>query len=103
VASLFSLDAEALGAEEALARVLAGGGDGRVEIISWDDEPDLHRKVVEALGDEGLGLDSHTRGGICRSFGAECDDDGLPRFPWGSAGEGAERWQLLSRALVGQG
>jgi AAA domain/UvrD-like helicase C-terminal domain len=70
VASLFSLDAEALGADEALSRVLEGNGDGRVEIISWDDEADLHRKVVETLG--------------------------LPRFPWGSAGHGAENWQLLS-------
>jgi hypothetical protein len=97
VASLFSLDAEALGAEEALARVLAGDGDGRVEIVSWDDEADLHRRLVEALGaDPELGLDSHTRGAICRSFGAECDDDGLPRFPWGSAGKGAENWQVLS-------
>jgi AAA domain len=104
VASLFSLDAEALGADEALARVLAGDGDGRVEIISWDDEADLHRKLVEALGaDAGLGLDSPTRGAICRSFGAECDDDGLPRFPWGSAGAGAENWQLLSPARARPG
>ena len=29
-------------------------------------------------------------------LGAECDDDGLPRFPWGEAGTGAENWQLLS-------
>ena len=91
------MDAEALGAEEALARVLAGDGDGRVEIISWDNEADLHRKVVEALGaDADIELDSHTRGAICRSLGAECDDDGLPRFPWREAGAGAENWQLLS-------
>ncbi len=97
VASLFSMDAEALGADEALARVLAGEGDGRVEVIAWEDEADLHQKILDALtSGTDLGLDPHTRGAICRSFGAECDDDGLPRFPWGSAGEGAENWQLLS-------
>ena len=31
-------------ADEALARVISGGGDGRVEIHTWVDEPDLHRK-----------------------------------------------------------
>ena len=33
---------------------------------------------------------------MCRSFGARCDDDGLPNFEWGEAGGHAERWQLLS-------
>ena len=84
-------------ADEALARVIAGEGDGRVRILTWEDEPDLHRKLVDALGAEPeLGLNGNSRGAICRSFGAECDDDGLPSFTWGSAGEGAESWQLLS-------
>jgi hypothetical protein len=97
VASLFSIDAVQPGAEEAMANAIAGEGDGRVRVLSWEDEPDLHKKVVEALGDEpGLGLDSATRGAICRSFGAQCDDDGLPSFTWGKAGVGAESWQLLS-------
>lgn len=97
VASLFSIDGEALGADDALARVLSGQGDGRMEIVAWTDEADLHTKVVELLGTEvGTGLESHTRGGICRSLGAECENDGLPKFTWGEAGQHAERWQLLS-------
>jgi hypothetical protein len=97
LASLFSIDAVLPGAEEALARAIAGEGDGRVQVLTWDDEPDLHRKIVDALcAEPDLGLDAKSRGAICRSFGASCEDDGLPRFPWGSAGEGAENWQLLS-------
>lgn len=96
VASLFSLDAPLPGADEALARVISGAGDGRIEIHTWIDEPDLHKIVKLLRGESELGLSSLTRGAICRSFGAECEDDGLPRFPWGSAGVGAETWQLLS-------
>ena len=97
IASLFSIDGVAMGADEALARVLSGKGDGRIKIVSWSDEADLHRKVVELLGTEvAEGLESLTRGGMCRSFGARCDDDGLPNFEWGEAGGHAERWQLLS-------
>jgi hypothetical protein len=97
LASLFAPGSDVLGAEDALARILSGEGDGRVEIVAWDDEPDLHRKIVEVLEAEpGLGLGGLTRGAICRSFGAACDDDGLPDFPEGSAGVGAENWQLLS-------
>lgn len=97
VASLFSIDAVLPGAEEALARAIAGEGDGRVQVLTWEDEPDLHRKVVDALcAEPDLGLSTKSRGAICRSFGADCEDDGIPRFPWGSAGAGAENWQLLS-------
>ena len=53
VASLFSIDACCPGADEALARVLAGKGDGRIEIVTWNDEADLHRKLVEVLGTRG--------------------------------------------------
>ena len=52
VASLFSLDAELPGADEALGRVISGDGDGRIEILSWNDEADLHRKLVELLRGE---------------------------------------------------
>lgn len=97
VASMFAIDGATMGADEALARVLSGKGDGRIKIVSWSDEADLHRKVVELLGSEvGSGLESLTRGGICRSLGADCDDDGLPDFEPGKAGGHAERWQLLS-------
>ena len=96
VASIFSIDAVLPGADEALARVVAGGGDGRVAIVSWQDETELHREVVEQLGAEIPDLASHCRGGICRSLGADCEDDGLPSFEWGSAGGGAENWQILS-------
>jgi hypothetical protein len=104
VGSLFSIDAVLPGAEETLIRVLSGDGDGRIRVLTWTDEPDLHRKLVQAMGEEtALGLDSLTRGAICRSFGAECDDGGLPRFPWGSAGEGAENWQVLSPVRAREG
>ncbi len=94
---MFAIDGATMGADEALARVLSGKGDGRIKIVSWSDEADLHRKVVELLGSEvGSGLESLTRGGICRSLGADCDDDGLPDFEPGKAGGHAERWQLLS-------
>jgi hypothetical protein len=97
VASMFSIDSQSLGADDALARVLSGEGDGRIEIVSWTAEADLHEKVVELLGSEvGNGLESLTRGGLCRSLGADCDDDGLPDFAWGKAGERADDWQLLS-------
>lgn len=104
VASLFSIDAVLSGAEETFIRVLSGNGDGRIRVLTWTDEPDLHRKLIKAMREEAtLGLDSLTRGGICRSFGATCDDDGLPRFPWGSAGEGAENWQVLSPVRAREG
>jgi len=97
VASMFSIDGGAMGADDALARVLSGKGDGRIKIVSWSDEADLHRTIVELLGSEVAdGLESLTRGGICRSFGGDCDDDGLPEFEPGKAGGHAERWQLLS-------
>ncbi len=104
IASLFSIYAALPGAEEALHRVIAGKGDGRIEIHTWADEADLYTKLVDALlAEPNLGLDGRSRGALCRSFGAVCEDDGLPRFPWGQAGAGAERWQLLSpvRARVG--
>lgn len=96
IASIFSLDAELPGADEALARVLAGKGDGRVEILSWTDEQDLQEKLVEQLRRHDENLASRTRGGLCRSLDAKCDDDGLPKFSWGEAGRGAENWQVLS-------
>jgi hypothetical protein len=96
IASIFALDAALPGADEALARVLSGEGDGRVQIASWTDEPDLHKKLVELLGAHDADLASHSRGGISRSFGADCADGDLPRFAWGAAGSGAENWQILS-------
>jgi hypothetical protein len=97
VASLFSLDQAVPGAEEALARAVSGVGDSRVRVVTWKDASDLDRILVQELcGEAELHLASKTRGAICRSFGATCDDDGLPKFEWGSAGEGAERWQILS-------
>lgn len=104
IASLFSLDALLPGADEALGRVLSGRGDGRIDIHTWADEDDLHDKVIDVLlNDPTIELDGRTRGAICRSFGAECEDGGLPRFTWGSAGAGAENWQVLSpvRARTG--
>lgn len=96
MASIFSIDAALPGADEALARVLGGESDGRVAIVPWEDEGDLHQKVIDQLGAEIPDLASHCRGGICRSLGADCEDEGLPSFTWGAAGQGAENWQILS-------
>jgi hypothetical protein len=75
----------------------------RTAVVTWTDEDDLHEKVVAELCAAGLGLERKTRGAICGSFGAGCDDDGLPSFTWGKAGEMAERWQLLSPVRAGPG
>jgi hypothetical protein len=104
VASLFSIDGAAMGADEALARVLSGQGDGRIKIVSWSDEADLHDKVVELLGREvGNGLESLTREGLWRALGASCHDGDLPDFDWGRAGKHADDWQLLSPVRARQG
>ncbi len=45
VASLFSIDAALPAADEALARVIQGSGDHTLDLVTWEDEEDLHRKL----------------------------------------------------------
>lgn len=97
VAATFSITATPAGADQALARVVAGEGDDSLSVISWDDEKDLHEKLIEALGREPeLELDGRDRSALMRSLGAEVDAEGWPEFERGNGGAGAERWQILS-------
>jgi hypothetical protein len=96
IASLFSIDAVLLSADEALARAVAGGSDETFKLVTWEDEADLHRKIVDTLCEESLDLSDRDAEALMRSLGATQDDGQRPRFPWGEAGQGAEAWQLLS-------
>ncbi len=96
-ATCFSSDRTRAGADQTLARVLAGESDGTLSIISWEDEDDLHRKIVDALGEDSeLELSNHDADALKRSLGASVEHDGRPSFEFGSGGSGAERWQILS-------
>ena len=97
VAARFSSDRTPAGADQALARVVAGEGDGTLSVTSWSDEDDLHDKIVEALcGDPELGLSAKDADSLKRSLGATGDYDGRPSFEFGKGGLGAEQWQILS-------
>lgn len=97
VASLFSIDSVLPSADQALARVVDGKGDGTIELIKWDQEEDLHRKLVDYLCScEELELGPRDANALTRSLGASGEHNGRPRFDWGNAGAGAERWQILS-------
>lgn len=97
VATRFSSDRTPAGADQALARVVAGEGDGTISVISWRDEDDLHRKIVEALCDAPeLGLSARDADALKRSLGATGDYKGRASFEFGKCGSGAERWQILS-------
>lgn len=97
VASWFALDGAAPAADEAFARVLSGAGDGTLEIISWEDEDDLHRKVVEFLAsDPELQITPGQADALKRSLGALGTYNGRPSFEFGSGAAGAERWQILT-------
>ena len=95
VASLFSVDNPWPAADEALARVLRGEGDGSVELVSWTDEVDLHRKIERHL-EGSLQIDPAERHSLQFSFGAAENEKGWPVFPYGAEGAGAENWQILS-------
>ncbi|NUW43299.1 AAA family ATPase [Nonomuraea rhodomycinica] len=101
VASWFSVDGSQVAADEAMARVLAGEGDGTLEIRRWTTETDLHKSIVECLvGMPELSLEDKNAYALCRSFGAVIEER-FPRFPDG--GRGAENWQLLSPVRAQQG
>lgn len=97
VATRFSSGPAPAGADQALARVVAGGGDGTLSVISWADEDDLHGKIVQALcADPDLGLSAGDADSLRRSLGATSQRNGRPSFTFGAGGAGAERWQILS-------
>jgi hypothetical protein len=95
VASFFATDSDHPAADEAFARVLAGEGDGSVTIRQWESEEDLHRLVVNTLTDE-FGLTPGASDALKASLGATGSYNGRPAFNFGTEGQGAERWQLLS-------
>ncbi len=97
VAARFSSDRTPAGADQALARVVAGEGDGTISVISWSDEDDLHRKITDVLcADLQLGLSTLDADALKRSLGATSEYNGRPSFDFGNGGAGAERWQILS-------
>lgn len=95
VASLFSVEGSAPAADETLTRVLSGGGDGTLEIVSWTNEDDLHAKVARYLVDE-IGIPEGDSYALRASLGATGEYEGRPSFEFGRGGLGAENWQLLS-------
>jgi hypothetical protein len=97
VAVGFSSGPTPAGADQALARVVAGQGDGTLSVVSWTDEDDLHRKIVDALcADPELQLSPRDADALKRSLGATGQYKGRPSFDFGDGGAGAERWQILS-------
>jgi hypothetical protein len=97
VASLFALDGNHATADEAMARVLAGQGDGTLTVVPWISEEDLHRSVVRYLAeDSGLHLTPGDANALKRSLGASGIYSGRASFVFGKGGAGAELWQLLT-------
>lgn len=85
------------GADQALARVVAGEGDGTLTVASWKDESDLHEKLVEVLcADPELGLGDRDPAALRRSLGAVEREKGQPWFERARGGQEVERWQILS-------
>ena len=97
VAACFSSDKTPAWADQALARVVAGDGDGTLSVVSWTDEDDLHAKLIEFMrNDSDLGLAELDSDSLKRSLGADGEHSGRPSFEFGKGGSGAERWQILS-------
>lgn len=97
VASWFSVDGASPAADEAMARVLAGDGDGTLVVIPWEDEDDLHAKVIDFLAqDPALELSVGDPDALKRSLGATGSYNGRASFEFGAGGAGAERWQILT-------
>jgi hypothetical protein len=97
VASWFSIDGAHAAADEAIARVLSGHGDGTVTVVPWATEDDLHHSIVEYLAnDADLQLTPGDADALKRSLGASSSYNGRPAFVFGEGGLGAERWQLLT-------
>ncbi|MEV4296033.1 AAA family ATPase [Microbispora rosea] len=101
VASWFSVEGANPVADEAVARVLAGRGDGSLTIRRWDTEEELHQAIVDCLQAE-LELTPGDEEALKRSLGAS-EYRGRMGFTFGKGGAGAENWQLLTpvRARLG--
>jgi AAA domain/UvrD-like helicase C-terminal domain len=95
VAAFFATDSDHPAADEAFARVIAGTGDGSIVIRQWDDEDDLHRIVIDTLTAE-FGMTPGNSDALKQSLGATSQYNGRPAFNFGTGGQGAENWQLLS-------
>src|SRR5205823_322774 len=95
VAAWFSVDGSPPAADEAYARVLSGHGDGTLSIVAWEDEDDLHLKVVDVLAnDPDLALAPGDSDALKRSLGASGTYKDRASFVFGEGGQGAERWQI---------
>jgi len=95
IASLFSVDGAPAAADEVLARVLRGDGDGTIDVVPWTHEEDLFEKVRTFLV-ERLGIESGSGDALRASLGATSEHNGRLYFTFGEGGAGAEHWQLLS-------
>lgn len=102
VAAFFATDTDHPAADEAFARVLAGGGDGTVTLMRWETEEELHQLVVDTLTAE-YGLAPGTSDALKASLGANSTYNGRPAFEFGTGGQGAENWQLLSPVRAREG
>ncbi|WP_151523700.1 AAA family ATPase [Serinicoccus kebangsaanensis] len=102
VAAFFATDSAHPAADEAFARVLNGTGDGSVLIKRWETEEELHDLVVDTLVDE-YRLAPGTSDALKESLGATSSYMGRPAFDFGTGGEGAENWQLLSPVRARKG
>lgn len=96
VAQWFVTDGAHPASDEALARVLVGKSDGTICFESWEDEEELHQKVVKHISVLRDGVPVGDADALKRSLGANGIYNGRAAFEFGSGGKGAEAWQLLS-------
>ena len=97
IASMFSVNEESSMADEVLARVLEGEGDGTVDIKFWDSQEELDSLLVESLCSlGGMNIVEGDTDSLKRSLGACEIYNGRPSFKFGKGGKGAEAWQILS-------
>jgi hypothetical protein len=96
-AGIFAIDDPPPAADEVFARVLRGDGDDTVSVVTWQDEEDLHEKVVGWLAnDSELLLSVGDTDRLRETLGATGTYQGRPSFEFGNGGHGAENWQMLS-------
>ena len=99
VAALFAVDgAGEATPDEAFNRVVSGGGDGTIRIVSWSDVDDLDEQLRRFISADHGVADANT---LKRSLGASEAYTGArgrtrPLFPQGRGGMGADNWQVLT-------